>query len=113
MVFRTYFWSSWRDNTMMYCGHTPKQPVSKRSVMKIRKTQDSQRQHTKTAKIHNAYVVKCVKKPSFVVSRLVLNTITEKYSSLIAKEFCKATAAPNNPVDLESQNLSFMTLSIL
>jgi hypothetical protein len=51
-------------------------------------------------------------KPSFAVSRLVLNMRTKKYYSFIAEQFCKATVAPNNPVDLESQNLSLMTLNI-
>jgi hypothetical protein len=53
-----------------------------------------------------------VKKPSFVVSRLVLNMITKTYCSFIAEQFCMATAAPNNPVDHESQNLFLMTLLI-
>jgi hypothetical protein len=52
------------------------------------------------------------KKPSFVVSRLVHNMRTKKYYSLIAERFYMAAAALNNPVDLESQNLSLMTLLI-
>jgi hypothetical protein len=94
---------------MMYCVSTPKQPVSKRLVTKFKKPNLAS---FKTAKIHNAYVSKCVKKPSFFVSRLVLNIRTKKYYRLIAEQFCKATAAPNNPVDLESQNLSLLTLLI-
>jgi hypothetical protein len=37
---------------------------------------------------------------------------TKKNYGIIAEQFCIATAAPNNPVDQESQNLFFMTLLI-
>jgi hypothetical protein len=67
-------------------GRTPQQPVSKRPVMKPNLA-SANTPETKT--------------PSFFVPRLV-----RKYYSRI---ICKATAAANNPVDLQSQNLSLMT----
>jgi hypothetical protein len=73
---------------------TPKQPVSKRLVMKFKKLNFASvnTPKIKTAKIHNAYMQNTqFQKAQFCcIATIVLNMRTKKYYSLIAEQFCKA-----------------------
>jgi hypothetical protein len=102
-----FFHFSRKSNSFLFRVHskgasveTPSNEIQNSNLASAN-TSETETTNFKTAKIHNAYI----QNAQFCC--IAINS--QKYYSFIAEQFCKTTAAENNLVGHESQNLSLMT----